>query len=227
MDVNEATVTITGLNRDVLINSDFFNYFTEQQKAQKIYQQVFEKGSVADSPLTLKHKDGKLTDVLLNGSIYKDDTGNVVGAVIVAQDVTDQKKIASPLVEARFFAEEAKIKCIDLVYLNQRTKSNPTLMMEMISLYLEQTPPLISAIKQSLEDKNWQLLSAAAHKMIPSFTIMGMSPNFENIAKKIQEFAIAQEKSAGIDTLVMQLEAICIQACQELQEEFNILKNTI
>ncbi len=123
--------------------------------------------------------------------------------------------------------EDKKIKCIDLVYLNQRTKSNPKLMMEMISLYLAQTPPLINTIKQSLEEKNWDLLGAAAHKMIPSFSIMGMSTNFENIAKNIQEFAIAQEKSEGIEDLVMQLEEICLQACQELQEEFNIIKNTI
>ncbi|MDI5897525.1 PAS domain S-box protein [Flavobacterium yafengii] len=123
--------------------------------------------------------------------------------------------------------EAKKIKCIDLVYLNQRTKSNPKLMMEMISLYLAQTPPLINTIKQSLEEKNWDLLGAAAHKMIPSFSIMGISTNFENIAKKIQEFAIAQEKSEGIEDLVMQLEEICLQACQELQEEFNIIKNTI
>jgi CheY-like chemotaxis protein len=123
--------------------------------------------------------------------------------------------------------EDKKIKCIDLVYLNQRTKSNPKLMMEMISLYLAQTPPLINTIKQSLDEKNWDLLGAAAHKMIPSFSIMGISTNFENIAKKIQEFAIAQEKSEGIEDLVMQLEEICLQACQELQEEFNIIKNTI
>ncbi len=123
--------------------------------------------------------------------------------------------------------EDKKIKCIDLVYLNQRTKSNPKLMMEMISLYLDQTPPLINTIKQSLEEKNWDLLGAAAHKMIPSFSIMCISTNFENIAKNIQEFAIAQEKSEGIEDLVMQLEEICLQACQELQEEFNIIKNTI
>jgi PAS domain S-box-containing protein len=119
-----------------------------------------------------------------------------------------------------------KIKCIDLVYLNQRTKSNPKLMMEMISLYLSQTPSLINTIKQSLEEKNWPLLGAAAHKMIPSFSIMGISTNFENIAKKIQEFAIAQEKSEGIDDLVLQLEEICLQACSELEEELNLIKNT-
>ncbi|TDE30568.1 response regulator [Flavobacterium ranwuense] len=119
-----------------------------------------------------------------------------------------------------------KIKCIDLVYLNQRTKSNPTLMMEMISLYLSQTPSLINTIKQSLEDENWPLLGAAAHKMIPSFSIMGISTNFENIAKKIQEFALTQEKSEGIEDLVQQLEEICLQACSELEEELNLIKNT-
>ena len=119
-----------------------------------------------------------------------------------------------------------KIKCIDLVYLNQRTKSNPTLMMEMISLYLAQTPPLIDTIKQSLADQNWSLLGAAAHKMIPSFSIMGISPNFENMAKKIQEFASTQEKSEEIRDLVLQLEEVCKQACNELEEELNIIKNT-
>ena len=122
---------------------------------------------------------------------------------------------------------DKQIKCIDLVYLNQRTKSNPTLMMEMIALYLAQTPSLMNTIKQSLAEKNWTLLGAAAHKMIPSFAIMGMSPDFENMAKKIQDFALAQEKTEGIAELVLELEKICIQACTELQEEFNTIKKTL
>ncbi|WP_082014102.1 PAS domain S-box protein [Flavobacterium sp. AED] len=118
-----------------------------------------------------------------------------------------------------------KIRCIDLVYLNQRTKSDPKLMIEMISLYLIQTPPLIDSIKQSLTDKNWSLLGASIHKIIPSFSIMGISPAFENIAKKIQEFASTQEKAEGIYDLVIQLEEICLQACSELEEELNVIKN--
>ncbi|MFV5687898.1 response regulator [Flavobacterium sp. ZT3R25] len=120
-----------------------------------------------------------------------------------------------------------KLRCIDLVYLNQRTKSNPKLMMEMISLYLAQTPPLISTIRQSLEEQNWQLLGSAAHKMIPSFSIMGISPDFENMAKRIQEFATAQEKNEEIHDLVQQLEEVCLQACTELEEELQIIKNII
>ena len=138
-------------------------------------------------------------------------------------------KVSTNLNEKREEKEIAKkkIKYTDLVYLNQRTKSNPTLMMEMISLYLAQTPPLITTIKQSLAEKNWTLLGAAAHKIIPSFAIMGMSPDFENMAKKIQDSAIAQEKTDEIADLVLELEKICLQACIELQEEFNTIKNTI
>jgi CheY-like chemotaxis protein len=118
-----------------------------------------------------------------------------------------------------------KLKCIDLLYLNQRTKSNPNLMMEMISLYLAQTPALINTIKQSLADQNWNLLASAAHKMIPSFSIMGISPDYETVAKKIQEFASAQVKNEGIHELVLQLEEVCLQACTELEEEIRRIKN--
>ena len=90
-DMNEALANITGMMREKLTGTDFFDYFTEPQKAREVYQEVFAKGSVADSPLTLRHKDGKLTDVLFNGSVYKDDRGNVLGAVVVARDIAEQK----------------------------------------------------------------------------------------------------------------------------------------
>jgi len=116
-DMNEALANITGITREKLTGTDFLDYFTEPQKAREVYQEVFAKGSVADYPLTIRHKDGKLTDVLFNGSVYKDEKGNVIGVVVVARDITDQKRIATELTEAIVFAElstgiaeEAKIK---------------------------------------------------------------------------------------------------------------------
>lgn len=123
--------------------------------------------------------------------------------------------------------EHAKSRCIDLDYLSTRTKSDPVLMMEMISLYLEQTPPLISVMKQSFNDKDWKSLHSAVHKMIPSFSIMGMSVDFENMAKKVQLFATNQVETDGISDIVFQLETICNQACKELTEEFNTIKDTV
>ncbi len=104
-DMNEAMVTITGIDREILRGSDFSLYFTEPQKAREVYQEVFEKGFVIDHPLTMK--DGKPTDVLFNGSVYKDEQGNVLGAVVVARDVTEKKRIETELLEAKIYAELA------------------------------------------------------------------------------------------------------------------------
>lgn len=122
--------------------------------------------------------------------------------------------------------ESQKAKCTDLGYLNQRTKSNPKLMMQMISLYLEQTPILINEMNQGLKNKDWNSLHAAVHKMIPSFAIMGISSDFENMARKVQEFAGAQKQLSGIQDMVLQLGKICNQACEELQVEFNRINSS-
>ncbi len=91
-DVNEASVKATGVPREKLIGTDFSDYFTEPQKAREGYQQVFARGFVADYPLTLIDKKGKLTDVLYNASVYKDDLGNVLGVLAAARDITRLKQ---------------------------------------------------------------------------------------------------------------------------------------
>ena len=55
---------------------------------------------------------------------------------------------------------------------------------------------------------------------------MGISLHFEIMAKKIQEYASTQQLTDGIPDLVLQLENVCTQACKELEEEFNTIKNT-
>lgn len=117
-----------------------------------------------------------------------------------------------------------KLKCTDMSYLLRLTKSNPVLMMEMIVAYLEQTPPLIVSMKESFQNKDWNLLYATVHKIIPSFLIMGMSPNFETMAKQVQDYARTQQLEDGIADFVLQLENICVQACEELETELNVMK---
>ncbi len=102
-DVNEATMEVTGCSSEELIGSDFSQYFTEPEKAQQGYQEVFLKGQVTDYALTICHKDGKLTDVLYNASVFKDSQGNVLGVFAAARDVTEQKQAsqyARSLIEA-------------------------------------------------------------------------------------------------------------------------------
>jgi len=108
-DVNEASVKVTGIPREKLIGTDFSNYFTDPKKAQEGYLQVFEKGFVTDYLLTIKNKNGNLTDVRYNASVYKDDKGNVLGVFASARDITEQKQAsqyAQSLIEALRVSEE-------------------------------------------------------------------------------------------------------------------------
>ncbi|MFZ3166679.1 MAG: PAS domain S-box protein [Candidatus Methanoperedens sp.] len=105
-DVNEATIKVTGIPRDKLIGTDFSNYFTEPENARKGYEQVFAKGSVTDYPLTIRHKDGRLTDVLYNASVYRDARGDVLGVFAAARDVTAQKEAEKKIAEQRAKEEQ-------------------------------------------------------------------------------------------------------------------------
>jgi PAS domain S-box-containing protein len=98
-DVNTATELITGYTRKELINTDFSIYFTEPEKARIGYQEVFRVGSVRDYPLELRHLDGRVTSVLYNATVYRDEEGQIVGIFAAARDITMQKKAEEALRE--------------------------------------------------------------------------------------------------------------------------------
>ena len=62
-----------------LIGTDFSDYFTEPEKARKGYQEVFKEGFVLDYALEIQHRNGSITPVLYNASVYKDESGEVIG----------------------------------------------------------------------------------------------------------------------------------------------------
>jgi len=91
-DVNEATVNATGVPRSQLIGSDFSNYFTEPDKARAGYREAFAKGFVSDYPLSIRHVAGRITDVLYNAGVYRDEKDQVAGLFAAARDVTAQRQ---------------------------------------------------------------------------------------------------------------------------------------
>ena len=90
-DVNAATESITGRSRQELIGTDFSDYFTSSEKASDGYRQVFREGQVRDYPLEIRNSDGRVTSVLYNASVYRDESGAVVGVFAAARDITERK----------------------------------------------------------------------------------------------------------------------------------------
>lgn len=96
-DVNSATEQATGYPREKLIGTDFSDYFTEPEKAKAGYLRVFETGAVRDYALEIRHKEGKVTPVLYNATLYRDEAGKVMGIFAAARDVMELKRVEEEL----------------------------------------------------------------------------------------------------------------------------------
>ena len=99
-DVNQATVLITGCSKAELIGSDFSDYFIEPEKAKMGYKRVFAEGVVKDYPLAIKHKNGRISEVLYNATVYRNNAGEIQGVFAAARDITEQKKAEAEAQEA-------------------------------------------------------------------------------------------------------------------------------
>ena len=100
-DANVATEAVTGWPREMLIGTDFANYFTEPMTARAGFNGAFKTGSVSDYELEIRHRNGHLTPVMFNAAVYRDESGEVVGVFAIARDITDRKSYETALAESR------------------------------------------------------------------------------------------------------------------------------
>jgi PAS domain S-box-containing protein len=91
-DVNVATTEVTGRTRAELVGTDFSIYFTDPARAKAGYETAFRAGAVRDYELELRHRDGTLTPVVYNATVYRDEAGEVAGVFAAARDITERKK---------------------------------------------------------------------------------------------------------------------------------------
>jgi two-component system sensor histidine kinase UhpB len=120
-DVNQATETITGFSREQLIGSSFPDYFTEPEKAQKAYEEVFSKGFVRDYPLEIWHASGRTTPVHYNASLVRNEAGDVKCVFAAARDITERVSA-----EKRILANNELLRQLtwELVMAEERERRN-------------------------------------------------------------------------------------------------------
>jgi diguanylate cyclase (GGDEF)-like protein/PAS domain S-box-containing protein len=98
VDINLAAEIEMGLPREKLIETSFFDYFTDREKARQAHIHTFLNGSVMDLELGMKSVSGNLFAILLNGSLYQNDTGMIVG-LFVARNVSALRECERELLE--------------------------------------------------------------------------------------------------------------------------------
>ena len=145
-DVNSATEAVTGWLRDELIGTEFADYFTDPMMARAAYHQAFLTGSVRDYALDIRHRDGHLTPVLYNASVYRDESGAVAGVFAAARDITNRKR-----------TEDSLRKSQELFSLFMRYSP--------IFTYIKQVSPTESRVLQA-SDNFQQMVGISGHTMI-------------------------------------------------------------
>ena len=107
-DVNAATESVTGFPRTDLIGQDFASFFTDQEKARAVYRKVFDEEKVSDYELEIRHRDGHLTPVLLNASVFLEGTRRTKAVIATARDITQRRQD-----EAQVKANARRVEIMD------------------------------------------------------------------------------------------------------------------
>lgn len=72
---------------------------------------------------------------------------------------------------------------IDLSYLRDVSSGSNEFMMEMIDLFLEQTPAYFEQLSQFIAEENWARVAEIAHKIKPTLAFMGADAAKERMAE--------------------------------------------
>ena len=195
-DVNNSTETVTGYSRDELIGTDFSDYFTEPEKAREGYKKVFQEGFVRNYELEIKHKDGQLTPVVYNASVYKDEDGKINGVFAAARDITERKKSEEMLRLNLNELARSNAELEQFAYVSSHDLQEP---LRMIGSYLQL---LERRYKGQLDDKADKYIHFAVDGAARMQNLINDLLAFSRVTTRAKEFEITDVESIYNQVLI-------------------------
>mgnify|MGYP001601117717 CR=1 FL=1 len=116
--------------------------------------------------------------------------------------------------------ELKKNKHTDLTYLIQLSNGSNEFIVQMISIFMVQTPEAIDQMYKYLQNNDWKLLRGIIHKMKPSFSFMGIK-ELETIAVSAEKYCETETHLEEVPNLIHRIKEVCLEALCELEEEKN------
>jgi len=101
--------------------------------------------------------------------------------------------------EINFTKKEPIDSLIDLNYLNECFLGDSEILLEVISIFLKQTPGKIEILKQGITSKDYTVIRETAHFLKSSFLTMGLKNNTE--CSEIESLALKNGKIEKITSL--------------------------
>jgi HPt (histidine-containing phosphotransfer) domain-containing protein len=107
-------------------------------------------------------------------------------------------------------------KITDLEYLNQISKGNKKFAEEMIKIFLAENPSEIDALQKCIEERNFPLIKAAAHKLKSTMPFVGLDKILGNEVAEMEMLAESGQDIERIEKIFFKVKEICDKAYAEL-----------
>lgn len=112
----------------------------------------------------------------------------------------------------------------NLSYLEELGMGEDALLIEMIELFLVNTPESLQILRTHAQNEDWESLAAEAHKFKPNLFYMGLT-DAQQVIIKIEESAKEESDLETILPRIQGIEVVCEKAYGELREILDELKS--
>jgi HPt (histidine-containing phosphotransfer) domain-containing protein len=124
----------------------------------------------------------------------------------------------------------------DLSYLQELSKGNKQFIKDMVKIFLEENPSEIGMLRKGIEDRDFNLINASAHKLRSTVPFVGIEKYIEEDITEIERLAVNKSESVlprdkedaseplssdkstlgMIEKLFKRIQEVCDRACNEL-----------
>ena len=113
---------------------------------------------------------------------------------------------------------------IDLSYLKDVASGSDEFMIDMIDLFLDQTPTYFEQLEQFINEESWSKVADIAHKIKPTLAFMGVDSARESMAE-IEQNARNLINLETVSPAFQILKEMSIQLYKQLEEVKTSLQN--
>lgn len=117
------------------------------------------------------------------------------------------------------------MKYCNLDYLKSITPNNNTFAIQIIKLFLNDTPIAIDAIKKNNNLSNWNEVYSNVHRIKPSFSMIGIPQDVIDVLLKINEISISNHGTEHLSELIISLEKSLVLIYTDLTNQLKEMEN--
>ncbi len=178
---------------------------------------------IAMTAHALSSEEEKCLKSGMNGYISKPfEPENLYGKIIATLKIKNNYPVIPRNTNSN--SEKAKLlRHSNLTYLRGIANSNNDFVVQMLKIFIDQTPPALERLEKAINRKDWTSVRAIAHKIKPSVTFIGLK-EIEKDVPALENYAEAKSNLNLVPSLYKKINKVCTEAVVELEEEIEKLK---